>query len=956
MRKKAISRMAVAFVVMLAMPWAVYAQGALSGTVSDETDAVLPGVTVTALHVESGIPTLAVADASGQYRFTSLRVGLYTVTAELLGFTIVRQENMQIGIGQNSVLDFSLSLATVEETITVLATSPLIDTAQSELGGRVDQRQIESLPVLGRNWMALTILAPGMRANDVTEGPNGDSGNNGRRSDPGYYQLNMDGMQVTNTMAGSSFGNIKFARDAIAEFEFQSGRMDATSGRSMGMMLNTVSKAGTNTLTGGVFGYFRHDSMIAEDPVAKRSLPYSNQQTGFNVGGPIRENQLHYFGYYEAEREPATYFWNTPWPTFNIADERAARVEHKFGGRLDNQFTQNQRLMVRISGWKNTLPIDRHNSNSHPSTRVDRVFSNYQTQIGLTQTLGGNKVHELKVYWHYLTSDQQRLCCHASPRIRLRGLTMGPSSSRPLVLLGRTYTVRDDFTLLLGDHELKIGGDFLWNNDFYFWSTGRTGELDARGGPRPSNVEELFPVVDDPSTWNLNPLGPISIRWQQSYGDYTWNNFVPYIGTWFQDNWEVSSNLTLNLGLRWDYAHNWAADQWEILPLRTKTPNDFKNFGPRLGFAYQVYDTTVIRGGWGRYHIGPKDQWSHHSPVNAHLAKATAENPGGQQGVGRADFAINPYNGDTFAPIGAPRPNSPTIEEAFAGRRDTSGYVADMNTFVPYSNQMSIGVNQQLGQTMAFQADYVYTDSQGEQANWNRNTTFDIETGLNRPFSDESTHRWDDWGIATQVYSAVSSAYHALETGFTKRFSDNWQASATYTLSRFTDCDPSPVFGLPTEALDVAWASDLGGECGLARGEQPHRAVFNGIWEAPGSVQLSGLYFYGRGQRLLTSYGPDLRDRGNAYTPNRLRPDGTLVARNDFVGRPIHRVDLRAVRPIRVGPVQLELSVELFNVLNRDNFGAYTTNESSPSFGNPRQTLLVAYVPRTMAVGFAVDF
>ena len=486
---------------------------------------MLPGVTVTALHVESGIPTLAVADASGQYRFTSLRVGLYTVTAELLGFTIVRQENMQIGIGQNSVLDFSLSLATVEETITVLATSPLIDTAQSELGGRVDQRQIESLPVLGRNWMALTILAPGMRANDVTEGPNGDSGNNGRRSDPGYYQLNMDGMQVTNTMAGSSFGNIKFARDAIAEFEFQSGRMDATAGRSMGMMLNTVSKAGTNTLTGGVFGYFRHDSMIAEDPVAGRSLPYSNQQTGFNVGGPIRENQLHYFGYYEAEREPATFFWNTPWPSFNIADERVARVEHKFGGRLDNQFTQNQRLMVRISGWKNRLPIASHNSNAHPSVEYVRSFSNYQTQIGLTQTLGGNKVHELKVYWHYLTSHHKRRCCPVSPRIRLQGLTIGPSSGIPLVLLGRTYTVRDDFTMLLGDHEVKIGGDFLWNNDFYEWSTGRFGELDARGGPRPANVEELFPVWNDMLTWNLDPLGPISIRWQQSYGDYTWNNF-----------------------------------------------------------------------------------------------------------------------------------------------------------------------------------------------------------------------------------------------------------------------------------------------------------------------------------------------------------------------------------------------------------------------------------------------
>jgi hypothetical protein len=395
----------------------------------------------------------------------------------------------------------------------------------------------------------------------------------------------------------------------------------------------------------------------------------------------------------------------------------------------------------------------------------------------------------------------------------------------------------------------------------------------------------------------------------------------------------LTQRLTLNLGLRWDYAHNWAADQWEIYPVRTKTPNDFKNFGPRLGFAYRAGDRTVVRGGWGRYHTGPKDQWSHHSPVNVQLALPSRENTDR-----RADFAVNPYTG--------PRP---TVEEAFRQRRDTSGYIVDMNAFVPYSNQTSIGLQQQMGQTMSFQADYVFTDSLGDQATWNHSLTYNPETGLNYPFSDLSKRRWAEWGVAQQTFSAGYSDYHALETAFTKRFGNRWQASATYTLSRFQDYYPSPVFG----AFPIA--PDLGDQYGPAEGEQTHRAVFNAIWEAPLGVQLSGLYFYGSGQRVATTDGRDLRDSGG-YA-RRLRPDGTIVPRNNCVGLPIHRVDLRFVRPFRLfGSVRVEGSLEVFNLFNHENFASYTTAEANPAFGKPNQSFLVAYVPRTMALGFAVDF
>ena len=961
-----------ALTIVIAVPHAAYAQ-TVSGTVSDETGAVLPGVTITATHVETNTPTVAITDAGGQYNLAALRIGQYNVTADLPGFTVVTQENLTVGVGQSIDLNFTLTVATLDETITVTAEAPLIDTQQSDLGGRVDQRQIEDLPVLGRNWMALAMLAPGSRATDVTDSPTGQSGS---RADPGYYQLNMDGVQVTNTMAGSFFGNVRFARDAIAEFEFQSSRFDATQGRSMGILLNTVSRGGTNVVTGNGFGYFRHSSMIAADHVSGTKLDYANQQGGFSIGGPIIENDIHYFGYYEGEREPNEYFFNTPWDHFNIPAFSAARVEQKVGVRFDDQMGDIGRAMYRISGWKNRQPIELHNSSAHPSTSNNSGFSNYQAQLGLTQTFGGNMVHELKVYFHYLTSFRVANG-DVGPRVSLSGLTLGHGQYLPLNLIGRTWTVRDDVTLLLGDHELKIGGDYIWNNDFYEWNNRRFGVLDARARNIPAgqqfpdgfpySMAEMFPVWDDVSTWNLWALSPFTLRWQRSFGDWTWNNFVPYVGAWVQDNWEVHPRLTLNLGLRWDYAHNWAADQWYVPGprppasiIREPTPNDFANFGPRLGFAWQATDTTVVRGGWGRYFTGPKDQWSHHTPVNIQLAIPAAENPGGIDGMGRMDFLQNPYlelgwgNGGGFLTGEA----GLSIEDAFAAPKDTSGYIAHEDIFVPYSNQMSVGIQQQLGQAMSFQVDYVVTDALGEQQNWNHNVTYNAATGLNYPYvgaGSEQYRRYPHWGLMSRAFSAIDSLYKALETAFTKRFSDGWQAAVTYTWANFDDCDGNPLIWDGDQLNPgVALAPDLGGQCGPGTGEQHHRLVTNAIWEMPGGAQLSGLYFFGSGNRWGTNYGADLRNSGGKST--RLRPDGTIVPRNNFVGNPIHRVDMKLAWPVQAGAYEIEASIEVFNLFNHANFFQYTTAEASPSYGLPRQSFLVAYVPRTAAVGLKVAF
>ena len=209
----------VAIGVMLALPVIGYAQEAtLSGTVTDSTGGVLPGVTVTALHEATGNTFLAVTDQRGAFRLP-VRTGTMRVTVELTGFATVNR-SVELLLGQTAVVNLQMAPSTVQESVTVTGEAPLIDVSSSTVSGNIDPRQMQELPVNGRNWQDLSLLAPGSRANAGGESP--------VPRDTGAYQINMDGQQITNNVAGSAFGNPRYSRDAIAEFEFVANRFDAT--------------------------------------------------------------------------------------------------------------------------------------------------------------------------------------------------------------------------------------------------------------------------------------------------------------------------------------------------------------------------------------------------------------------------------------------------------------------------------------------------------------------------------------------------------------------------------------------------------------------------------------------------------------------------------------------------------------------------------------------------------
>ena len=262
----------------------------------------------------------------------------YRVTAELPGFTTVTRSGLEVLVGQQVVLTLELSPSTVQETVTVTGEAPLVNTTSSQLGGNIDPRQMQELPVLGRNFLDLALLAPGNRANHT------DPGGLPVSTALGTVQLNVDGMQVTNNCCGGSNRQPSFGRDAIAEFQFISNRFDATQGRSSGAQVNVITKSGTNTPSGTRVRLLppRQPERGGFHPAAGAAVRrISRSSTTF--GGPIRRDRVHYFFSYEYEREPSTVTHNTPYPSFNV-DLEQVRTQHKPNLRVDAQLSPAMRL------------------------------------------------------------------------------------------------------------------------------------------------------------------------------------------------------------------------------------------------------------------------------------------------------------------------------------------------------------------------------------------------------------------------------------------------------------------------------------------------------------------------------------------------------------------------------------------------------------------------------------
>ena len=946
-----------ALVTCLATP-ALAQEAVLTGAVTDSTGAVLPGVTIQATQEATGNSFESVTDGSGVFRIPA-RIGTYKVTAQLPGFNAVTRAGIELLVGQTITLNLQMSPASLQETVTVTGEAPLIETQSSKVGGNIDPRQITELPSQGRNWMSLALLAPGNRANDQGATPVTD------RVDIREFQLNVDGMQVT---ANLGTGNqARYSNDSIAEFQFISNRFDATQGRSSGVQVNAITKSGSNSLSGSFVGSFRDSRWNKPDPVLGVVLPYKNQQYSGTVGGPIVRNKLHYFANYEYEHQPLTSIWNTPFPAFNITLNGTHTIKLA-GLRVDEELSPKVRVMGKVAHSRLNDPFG-PGARTHPAATARNTEHSTDVLGSVTTVLSNRAVNDARVGYASYGLFQENLVSWShhwqadngittgSPRITFRGFSIPGNSNHPRYRNQNVYSIHDDFTFSYdarGHHDLKAGGEYLHNGDDTRNCQRCMGTITANGGPIPANIESLFPVWNNADTWNLAAISPITTRYTVGVSDSS--NFLtpvllPKYGAWLQDDWKVSRSLTLNLGLRYDLIWNAFAQNVTFEPFQpANRPQDKKDIQPRFGFAYSLNDRTVVRGGAGLYYNDIIDANVLFPVSDLSIVTIAVDNT-----PVRADFAANPFNG--------PLPTYAQALQRFCYVNNTPGCLlrdlveqAPLPAYahVTHSWQSSIGIARQFAGNMAIEADYVDNRSRNEKViQDNVNITFDAN-GNPFPYSNAARRAYPLFGVVGISGHTGLSNYRALQTSFTKRMSNHWQGSITYTLGALYNRDPAPFSGINQVTTPVA--RDLGGEYGLANTDQRHRAVFNGIWQVAHGFQVSGVYFYGSGVRDQIVCGCDARDL-QVGTIDRLRDDGTIIPRNSFVGQPIHRVELRLSQQIPLhGKVAINGIAEIFNLFNRKNYGAYVLDESAPDFLQPASSTNLSYAARTVQLGFRLTF
>jgi hypothetical protein len=547
-----------------------------------------------------------------------------------------------------------------------------------------------------------------------------------------------------------------------------------------------------------------------------------------------------------------------------------------------------------------------------------------------------------------------------SPRITFRGFSIGGNQFYPRHQDQWVWNVRDDFTYSYdakGRHDLRLGGEFLHRHQIQDNCRQCMGTLQANSiaAPTPAQMQAWFPDPFNADTWNLAAISPWVTTYSIGVGDFNVHLRSKKFASWLQDDWNISNRLTLNLGVRYDLEMDVFANDVEVQPFQQAgRPNDTKNIQPRLGFNYKVDDNTVVRGGAGLYYgdaIGADQSFA---TGNAQLVVISYANDG------RADFAVNPM-GNGVVPSYA----QALQRFCYANGNAPGCLIRDLQEFVgppqyvhlPRTFQTSLGFQHQFGSTTALNSDFVWFKGDHEKdVVDNINVKFDPNTGLPLAFSNRANRPYPDWGIVSMNAHLGKSEYRGLQSSLTKRFSHNWQGSATYTLSWLYNQATKPFSGLSQP--DFAIAPGISGEWGLSADDQRHRLVLNGIWQVYKGFQLSGLHYLGAGIRDSITYSGDTIGIGCACYEQRIRgandpygPAGSVIPRNAFIAPAQNRTDLRLQQKINIGSRRsFDLIADVFNIFNRPNWTVGENEANSQYLQHVNGTF------RTMQFGFRLTY
>ena len=985
------------------------ATGLLAGRVTDTTDAVIPNVTVKITNTTTGAVREAVTNAEGLYQFSFLTAGTYEGSVTQPGFSTAAVKGLLVQVGQTTTVNIVLKPGQQAETVTVSAEyATLLDTAKSDVSLNITPGEVRELPLNGRDFANLAFLAPGAKpvnSYDPTKnrisifGINGSAGRN--------VNVTVNGIDNKDNTVGGPV--MQFPLEAIQEFVISTQRFSAANGRSEGAAVNVITRTGTNQMHGALYLFARDTSLTANDYFSKAggqtTPPISRQQYGGSFGTPIVKDRTFAFFALERQREETSIgVTDQAFNELTLAaglGAKPARVigtpyrDQRYNGRLDHKINDKHQFFLSYSSQGN------RGLNDQSSQTNDLTAGNFTTNELLLANFTLNSVLSPRVvnaftaghqYWNNLIDSDSKVPNLAFPN----GIYFGTNTNVPQQSFQRKWQFRDDLSITVGKHALKTGFDYV--------------KIPKLGGffQTPATLNITFQdlpskITTDKVTYpnGFATPGAITGMSASSGNPYFLGQDAAMFGLYFQDDWKVSRDFSLNLGMRWDVDLNLQGGNVQARsrtylalkqinsPWGARLPrNDKNNFSPRLGFAWNVGGDSkfVVRGGWGMY-FGQTfqniplfmEQQANDTVFTQTLSLASAgfgdNNSDIVPGTGGRRLSQFRYGVDPLPPIPAA---STSLTAGAVGR------LVDPDFQNPYNHQFNLGVAWQLDSSNVIEVEGIHVLGLREAKRQNINP-LRPSVGNTRPLDAAFTAAGLPRLAPVIVESSIGrSRYDALNISYRRRMAKRFSLNTNYVYSA-----AKAYIGGPAAFGNVAMYADNvfnPGDFGYAPNDERHHWVFSGVLDMPWGIKVAPIMQFGsaRPYNLVQGVNWIGNGAGNgaaravvfANDPTDYKAtinlsaaairtgvaDGSLkvINYNTARGQEFYQFDLRVSKTFKVAERHsLEFISQFFNLTNRANFGGnYVGNIRSSTFGQPNGfiTPSALVVPKSFAAELAVQY
>jgi hypothetical protein len=946
------------------------ANGTIAGTVVDTSGGVLPGVTVTITNTDTGLQRSVVTGTEGLYRALLLPLGQYKVDAELQGFKKAEQTGISLRAGDLATINLTLSVGTVNETVTVTSEAPIAQPGKIDLGRTIGDVEIHNLPLPSRNPYNFAFLQANVTGYENNEFGVPRINANGSQMHTNYQ---LDGN--TNTEKDrAGLRLLPISEVLVREVKVVTNGFAPEFGQTTGMVYNAITQSGANNFSGSASYRFKRNPMSAQ-PFFLTGRKPDTQADDFTatLGGPIVRDKAFFFGAYEyVNRSLVT---GAQIIAVKPADAQALgitlppdgvipadqKVPFAFG-KVDYQAAQSTLLTGRYFFFQNLSLSNIGNTANGAPVTLDRA-TDFHDRMGsaalqAVTTMGWDRLNEFRLQFAQRHQFRTIGTGVDGPAITVSGVAgfggprIGDTNSVGFNFTQQIWQVIDNYSYIKGAHALKAGADLQFIHD------------DRTQG---DNWQYNFATIDayNAAKSGANPFGYTTM--QQTFGQLAISYDSRFYGFFVQDDWQISPRIKLLYGLRYDLFNPPTAVPYSLNPYSNNFAVDKNNVGPRAGLSWSLDGSgrTVLRASIGKMFEPPLIDFYDNSILNN----------------GNPAFRYNASVSGTTP--GAPAfPTSLTAAAAPTLPQQTINAV-DPNFKTQEAWLSNVQVERGLGQNTSLALGYVNAIGRNLPVMMDVNL---IPTGATladgRPIYSTTvsaaTRVNPNFNHINMFQSIGSSTYNAFTATLTQRMNHGVQAQVTYTLARGTDNAPLTGTYIVGSGDDrPSDPSNLNRDNGVTPFNQTHTLAVSTVYAPHVSGDGAMVYLANNNQIALivqANSGLPFNIRSNLD----LNQDGVMndrplgIERNSGGLGTLLTFDLRYSRFVPIsGKTKAEVFFEAKNLFNRQNIAAVNRVVPTDAAGNPLVDIsnttatgaagqpfsgISGYDQRIMQVGFKVSF